>query len=671
MSARQLAAALDDPDVEVRRRAVLSASELRDRLDAPLLLRALGDADWRVREEAVRVVGQIAVELGLLDGLIEAICQGANVGLRTAAREVLQGLGAAASHAVIAALPTVPPNARKFLLDTLVCDGVDEVLSILVAEVRGDDPMNAVSAMDALASLGGERAEHALRERLATGDTFLRAGALDALEKLGVPLPWHELEPLLADRLLARLALDALGRSKDPRAIAPLVLALTERSRNVRARAVLGLQRLLRGDAQLRAAVTSALSAQPPAVIDELAAFCEDDDPQLALAALFVAACASSAGSVRAALTLLSRGAARSDVIEAFAGWQQQAASAALALADESAPLRAPAFSFAAALAVDRAAQDKLLSRLRSALADRDADVQLAALRALGAVGEAQDAAALVHATQQTDEDSAQAAALALRELAARHAPAVRDALGSAVIAGPASSVLAELLVTLEVPDALSRLRAALLSDSVPARVSAIVGLSLLGAEAAVELVALALNDENPEVQVAAIDALPRMRTAGSRVVDALLLFDSSDADVQAALAGSLAALKDPRAIERLRKLARVGPPGVRVFAMQGLRGLSDPALDELLMEALSDADPEVVKQALTVLGATGSARTVARVAIALDHSAWDVRRLAASLLGEAGDSSALPALQARLGVENDGLVRMAIEEALAALEAR
>ena len=99
---------------------------------------------------------------------------------------------------------------------------------------------------------------------------------------------------------------------------------------------------------------------------------------------------------------------------------------------------------------------------------------------------------------------------------------------------------------------------------------------------------------------------------------------------------------------------------------MEALAALGDPALGDLLIEALGHADAEVVKQALRSLAAKREPRAAGRVSIGLDHASWDVRHTAATLLGTLGDPAAVQALRTRLVREEDGLVRAAIEDALA-----
>ncbi|MBW2465624.1 MAG: HEAT repeat domain-containing protein, partial [Deltaproteobacteria bacterium] len=53
------------------------------------------------------------------------------------------------------------------------------------------------------------------------------------------------------------------------------------------------------------------------------------------------------------------------------------------------------------------------------------------------------------------------------------------------------------------------------------------------------------------------------------------------------------------------------------------------------------------------------------RLAVALSHPAWDVRRHAVMLLADLGGEEARAALEARASVEEDDLVGEALETAL------
>ncbi|MEY4575530.1 MAG: hypothetical protein RL701_233, partial [Pseudomonadota bacterium] len=145
MIASEIRAAMSNSDVEIRRDAVLAAGALRERDLSGLLLQALGDSDWRVREEAIRLVGDVAVEFELIRPLIEGLCQGQNVGLRNAARDVLRRLGAAASRSLVSSLTEVEPNERKFIVEALSGGGTEEAIDTLIESVRGADAVIAVA----------------------------------------------------------------------------------------------------------------------------------------------------------------------------------------------------------------------------------------------------------------------------------------------------------------------------------------------------------------------------------------------------------------------------------------------------------------------------------------------------------------------------------------------
>ena len=71
-----LEAGLRSDDPEERRRATASLEGQPWGLNVELLLRALGDADWRVRKEAVAVACRAAPSSEVLRGLIESIGPG-------------------------------------------------------------------------------------------------------------------------------------------------------------------------------------------------------------------------------------------------------------------------------------------------------------------------------------------------------------------------------------------------------------------------------------------------------------------------------------------------------------------------------------------------------------------------------------------------------------------
>src|SRR5512141_62081 len=108
---------LENTDAEERREAAVDLSR-SGRGAVPLLLRALGDTDWRVRKTAVEGL----VALGgddVTTGLVRRLSAEDNAGARNSAIEALVQIGAAAVGPVMPLLDTADPDVRKFAVDVL------------------------------------------------------------------------------------------------------------------------------------------------------------------------------------------------------------------------------------------------------------------------------------------------------------------------------------------------------------------------------------------------------------------------------------------------------------------------------------------------------------------------------------------------------------------------
>jgi chemotaxis protein methyltransferase CheR len=290
MTPAELVRALQDTDPEVRRHAVLQARKLRASALAEGLLAALGDRDFRVRQEAIDALIEQAVDLDLLPALVGALTQDENVGQRNAARDVLRGVGGAAVGTLVQALSEVAPPARKFVVEALAGGGSHAALPALLAAARSADASLSAAAMDGLAHLGGDQATAALRECLKDGSVMSRAAALEALIRLGARLPWDDLAAMLSERTLRRVAIDALGYSGDARAVRPLLASIEDKSVHVAQRAVLAMARLAVPGSTALPALVAALRQASEVSRSRIAALADHDDPDVAQAAAVVLA---------------------------------------------------------------------------------------------------------------------------------------------------------------------------------------------------------------------------------------------------------------------------------------------------------------------------------------------------------------------------------------------
>jgi HEAT repeat protein len=662
-------------DPEARRRATAALVRSDDAGRAELLTAALGDSNWRVRKEAVGVASEVAEDWGLLPHLVEALCQGENVGLRNAALEVLERLGPRAANALLVALPNVPEGARKFLVAALGFAGGAGVDKL--AQLANDpDPNTAQAALEALARIGGPRAEEALRRHLESADPVQRLAALEGLERLEARVRLEEVRPLLDDPLVRRAALRVLGFGDEPEAVAALLAALTRGGAGAASEAAVALGRCLsRGGAAARALADQARDLDE-ATRRALRALARGEAPEPRRAATWVLLLARDPAVLGAVAELASEDGLPPTALDAVRRWGPDAIEPLLEAAPALAPrARAAALEMAADLArlgePPADVEARLRAALREALRADEALPAAAAAEALGRRGDAADAARLVAAGRRLGEPVARAVGQALEELAARAPAAVAQALAGVELDGPLGAALLPAVATAGGDAATDLLQATLNADDPRARRAAVMALPRLGGERAAELAGFALADEDVDVQVAAVLVLGRLTDeAGAPLgVEHLrLALKASFEPVVAAAARAVGAIGDRGSAPALRELVSEGRPGVAVAAMESLRTLGDPALDDLLVEALGQRDEELVKEALRAIAQSDTPRRAARIALALEHAAWDVRQLAATLLGRSGGADARAALRARLERERDAGVREALEGALAEL---
>lgn len=674
-SPESLQETLRDGDPEQRRRAVLAATELPLDSALPICLTGLADPDWRVRKEAVGVAIGLGQDHPIAAPLVEALCQGENVGLRNSALEALGRLGDRATFALRDALHAVPVGARKFVIEALGDTRAPEVVPALVREAEGDDANAAAAAIDALARVGGPAAEAALRRRLGATDPFQRMAALDGLARLDAVVPWSELEPLLGDRLVRRVALGVLGRTGHPDAVDPLAEALGDSSNHIVAAAACSLVQLSDADESV-AAMRERVSVLGDSARAALRALLVDGHTAARQAAAQLVLVARDRDGLQGVVSLAAEGTLQPEALGDLRRWGVDAIAPLLEVAERSRGLaRAMALELASDLGEGGRIEecDVPVAELRAAsvaaLADADPTVAAAAARSLSWWVLPEDAVLLVDSARAAGGEVAQACGGPLESLAAAHPEAVLEALEDIALEGEAGTTFARALAIIGGQRVSTLLLTGLSAEAPETRRAAVDGLASVGGARAAELVAYALTDEDVDVRSTAARVLGSLRDDDGIPVGVnqlLLALSSGSPAVQAAAAEALAATGSALAIDPLRDLTRSRAPGVAVVALEALRALSDPGLDELLVDTLGHDDPEVVKQALAAIRESGGPRTTARLSVGLSHGRWDVRAAAAGLLATVDADEARGALVEHRRGESDPTVLRTIDEVLA-----
>jgi HEAT repeat protein len=677
---------LEQAEPEARRVAVHQIAKVHGREAPELLLRALADDDWRVRKEGTLVAASLERREEVVASLVAAMEDVVNIGLRNAAVEALVAIGPDAVGAILEAFGRLDADARKLAVEVL--GGVADArgTAALVRLLSDEDPNVRVTAAEALgnASLAGEDSRTvaitALLAEVAASDPFLRIAVFDSLGRLDARVPWSVFEPYVDDPILRRHAIAAAARAPEPAAIRVLATATGDPSPTIAREAIVAL-----GDLVIA-------STTEPEVLErarQALAGCEAGKDALRRAARD-AEDTRARGSALLVLGMLGRVADVALVVEAL-GDDDVAERAGLALdrfgldalatlveaaRQSKASVRAAALNRLATL--DGAPVSVVRKTLRQALADTSVEVVVSAVEALGPLGEAKDLRKIAAWVWHADARVAAASTNAASELAARHVSAAR-----ALLRAPRPKhdplVLACILLgaigsTQPLRDDDVRvLQRALAHDEAHVRRAAVDALSQGGGDAAADAIVFALADEAHEVRVAAVRALGRLGraeplagvvgTTSDPVVTATALRALGEADPERALAAARPLLGHSDAAIACAAVEAIGQMATRRTSKRPPAHVV-AACEDSLFAALDHPNGEVVKLSLALVAAQPGPRALARLGSCLDHPSWEVRRIAAELLGQDSSAGARDLLRASYERERDPVVREAIASA-------
>lgn len=721
VSPELLAAALDAADAEERRQATSLIAELFLHDALPLLIRALGDADWRVRKEATYAARAFVPAPKLVEAMIALFEPGENVGLRNAAVDVLGSCGSAATRPLAMAFAGLDADGRKLAVQALGSTRDPQALAVLSHALDDRDSNVRQGAVEAISRLGPfapSEVQLLLLRSLDGHDPFCQLAALEGLNALGVAVPWDKLHPLLDHPTLRAAALTSACSAEDARAAASIVHILRSARGNTFLLAVAALARMAEGP--LLAEVTIALEAEDAALGERLLHIANSvsvEPPHHRGSALLLAAIAAAPGVVDAAAhaledELLGDAATQAlrvlgpkvlpDLIRRIA---PTAGSAVF-----SVDVRAALIEASAAIAHGPCPPDVLrllVEALRSATLENDRRVTPSALCALSRLGEDRDLELAAKFVGSSSKPIAHAAEAALAILTKRHPDAARriaESLTERAVQGSADDACTAVVMIGALaarssasrqsssPDMVLLTRCAA-AEQPRVRRAAMEALALLGGESALRILSLALTDDAREVQLAAARSLgvlgrtscfrppnePDVSATSLRVVMDLVM-RSADVELVATAIRSVAEdleivagdMRSTRAATTLLSvfapLAREADGTIAMAAIEVIGRLPRVMKERqpAIAAALVHPDDTVVKAAMLKLDTTGLLGT--EILQCLDHPSHDVRSLAAEIMAGSDNPALRRRLAERTSVELDLNMRDTLEGALSSI---
>lgn len=683
---------LDSPDEEVRRLSVEQLLLLPLAECTQQLCRHLGDPGWRVRKAAVERAVACGREAVVQKMLVGALADGENPGRRNAAFEALTSCGELVVPRLITELGSEDVDVRKLAVDALAAIGASPSRIALRALLEDADANVRAAAAEALGVVGGMEEITALLAIAREGDEELlvRISALRALSMLEASVGVASLSAALENGALLPAIHELLGFSSDPHALEVLIKGLSSPGRSTREGAMAALlRRLSRLDVdaadQLVQRLQSAAEADQQ-LVERICERLEDADLGTRIVLVQFLGLLSDPRSVEPVLL-----ATRDEAVE-------ELAEGTLA-------------SFG----------DRLPTALEAIWDGLDPDLRRRACRSLGRVGGEVAERLLANALREEDSRVRSVAATALGEGAffdrmpdlvrSLESAAKKVALDGDEEVGDIVTALVTLADHGEAEEAgvgprlIGLLASRLAGATEPLRLAIARVLARLGSDQHEDLIGFLLKDESARVRRAAVHALghcsserarDRLRLSlgdeavAVRIAAATALGGSGDPEASASLTGAMSDEDVRVSCAAIRSLGRIhrgaglaaceafegvfvraleGEPSLALAALDALAEIGGEGVADLALQAISRAEPEVVRAGVACVGKHGCEWSLSETLPALAHGDWSVRAEVVRILSDRGHRTGLPSLLRRLEVEGDAFVREAILRALDRLE--
>ncbi|HET7697573.1 MAG TPA: HEAT repeat domain-containing protein [Vicinamibacterales bacterium] len=625
--------------------------------------------DWTVRRTAISELSREA-DPDLFHALVEALrVEHRDFNVLSSALQLLAASELDLTGPLVTLMADPDPGLRMQAALALGERQTAGAVEALMAALQDPDINVRFHAIEALGRMRAGDAVDALADLAESDDFFLVFPAVDALARIHDARVVPRLIPLLRRPDITQPVADALGELGGAEAVAPLAAVVNETGHaapvaRALARIYERYEEHYAGGALIVSELQAAIAPSgAQRLLDAVDAASADDLPGL----VTVLGWLRGPAVERALARLLGQPTVRSAVIEAIA---RREASAGIV--------------------------DTLVEQLRA----DDADVRLAAIAALGRIGDRRAAPALAATLDRPRREIVAAASAlarigdpssfeALLPLLSHQDAAVRQAaigalnsLGHPAMASRVAALLSspdprtrESAVRIAgyfgYPDCVDTLieRCADADDAV--RRAAVEHLPYLDDPRVAAQLARALDDPAARVRAAAAQALAHLASAAAREPLRRALQDG-DPWVRYYAVRSLGEIRDGSALERLSALAAADPAmHVRIAALESFGAIGEPAALDVLLQYAGDAETDLAAAALRALGRFDADR--ARAALKNALRAPDAMRRTAAVAGLRASAApdAVDALAWTAGADTDAAVAAAAIEALGAIAGR
>jgi len=535
-----------------------------------LLKSGIADPSWRVRKTALDIVIMRSDNAQIRHLLLEGIRSHDNAGLRNTSTEGLIRIGEKALPLLEKSINDPDRDVRKIIIDVLGEIRCSRALKIVAKFLKDKDENVRSAAAEAIGKIGDKKGIKILLDSLKRDDNYLKFTALESLGQLGELYGISNINIIvgcLQNSLLGRAAYDALGRSKNVKAIKYLVEGLKDLRRSHREAALVGLFHLYNDlNNSGRTILMRELSKNfnedlKDVLLKSLKSFTE----KVKLSAAAVLSWLKVKEAVPHIVELLKESDIAEKIEEYLAGYGSIITKDIINLMKLGDDFTRAELCKVLGRIGDSYAEEYLIELLRS---DSDA-VVISAVEALGKLGTQKSIKELFNLFKNYEPALQSGVRNALRDLNNRFRDEIKQYALSLIHANDENL-----------------------------RSNAIYVLGFAGDHHVLEYINLGLKDENPSIRQVSAEALGMLGFVESIEQLAYALTDE-DYRIRLSAIKSLSCIKSPKVVEALKIALKDEHVWVRVSAVKALSSYDIKGLEKEIEQLLMDDAPPVVMAVL------------------------------------------------------------------------
>ncbi|MEW6570174.1 MAG: HEAT repeat domain-containing protein [Nitrospirota bacterium] len=647
---------LRDDDVEVRREALEGIKGKPHFSYIKLLLSAMGDPSWRVRNTATDILLEYPLD-SYIDGLIQLLYCDDNAGARNAAIEALVRLNRKVTPFLIKAFKTHNRDVRKFIIDVLGGFS-DERSSPLMLDALSDADENVrATAIEHIGKIKEASVVDALIRIIEADDIWTAYPAADALGRIGDKRAIPALLKALESKTLRIPALKSLSMIGEPETLKFVVPFIKDSSKTIQQEVLMSLERFYRRGVNEDFITDEIKKSVGDEIFDILTTHIWSKKPGVRMSAILMLGLLKDERAYNPLLEISQEENFEDDVKRAFVfiGRDRPESLLKLFKTDNVYQKR-----FICGVA-DIIGSLVYAPVFESLLYDEDGHTRALAAVALSKIGDLGSIEQIKKLLDDPYEDVQEAAVRALSRMGSwlsvhEFISLLRD--GNPKIRKNAAAILGRIGAV----EAIPALGFALKDEVVSVRKVCVEAFSMLKTEESIRFLILALTDEDPHIRASAALSLGQIK--GEGVFEALSVLTSDiDDSVRVAVSKAFAMLQDPRTVKPLIASLSDKNGFVVATAIESLSKIGSSEARSALLKMLTNKDAEIVRTTIRALASFEDAED--EIVPFLKDSDWATRMAAVEVLGRRAKGYIRKELERLLDTEEDIIVKQTVMDVL------